>query len=610
MFGYSGKILSINLTKKKIREGNLSDELIRNFIGGLGINIKLFYDIFTPGLDPFSPENPIVIGAGPLVGTIVPSTSRIYITTKMPMNNAIGWAGGSMSFGMMLKNAGYDHIIITGRANSPIYLKIFDDHVSLEDATNLWGKDTNQTADNLWNLHGNCGIISIGQSGENLVKFSIALVDKISTIGRGGAGAVMGSKNLKAIIARGTKGVNVADPKKLMKLHKQLYERIRNYKHREDWVKFGLIRSAPIVPKDFYLDNLKKARIACPSCPIGDKDVIQINEGRFSGLISYEASVVNAYALFAMNFGTYDENIKSFDLMNRYGLDSITIMALFPLVKSLYKRGILTYEDTDLEIKNDYDTLSKLLEKISHREGFGDILADGFEGLINRYGKEAVKKVPLVKKQNLILDPKMFNLGTMEFEQFVNPRGSHDAAGGSPTYFAPGRKLEDFRTHFDRMGVPEDAMDRIFKPPIDKMGFSIGRLTKYSEDWFTALGSLGICARAQINRFYSAKTCADLYSAVTGIEINREELMKAAERSWNVLKVANVREGFNRKDDEFPERLIKKRVTYFYGGVKITKELANKLLDDYYDERGWDLEKGIPKKEKLVELGLKYIVNN
>ncbi|MFX1450541.1 MAG: aldehyde ferredoxin oxidoreductase C-terminal domain-containing protein, partial [Promethearchaeota archaeon] len=241
---------------------------------------------------------------------------------------------------------------------------------------------------------------------------------------------------------------------------------------------------------------------------------------------------------------------------------------------------------------------------------FGDILADGFEGLIKRFGKEAIKKIPLVKNQNLILDPKMFNLGTMEFEQFVSPRGSHDAAGGSPTYFAPGRKLDDFRTHFDRMGIPEEAMDRIFKPPIAEMGFSIGRLTRYSEDWFTALGSLGICARAQINRFYSAKLCAELYSTVTGIEISREELMKVAERSWNLLKIANVREGFNRKHDEFPERLIKKRITYFYGGVKITNELANKLLDDYYDERGWDLEKGIPKKEKLIELGLQYMIDD
>ena len=149
MFGYSGKILYVDLTKRKIITEELGEELIKNFIGGLGINIKLFYDLFTPGLDPYSPDNPIVIGTGPLVGTIVPSTSRIYITTKMPMNNAIGWAGGSMSFGMNLKNAGYDHIVITGRANAPIYLKIFDDDITLEDATNLWGKDTNQTADDL-----------------------------------------------------------------------------------------------------------------------------------------------------------------------------------------------------------------------------------------------------------------------------------------------------------------------------------------------------------------------------------------------------------------------------------------------------------------------------
>ncbi|MHA1377051.1 MAG: aldehyde ferredoxin oxidoreductase N-terminal domain-containing protein [Candidatus Helarchaeota archaeon] len=611
MFGYSGKIIFVDLNSGKIRKTPLGKGLIQKFIGGLGINIKLAYDYINEGIDPLSPDNPIILGAGPLVGTIVPSTSRSYITTKMPMNGVVGWAGGSMSFGFMLKNAGYDHVVITGRSKTPVYLKIFDENVTLEDATSLWGKDTNQTADELKKLNGNCGVITIGQAGENLIKYSIALVDKISTIGRGGGGAVMGSKNLKGIIAYGSRGIKVSNPKKLIKLHKQLFERIRNYKYREDWVRFGLIRTAPIVPKDLYLNQLKKARLACPSCPIGDKDIIQLTEGRFAGLVSYEASVVNAYALFTMGTGSYDENIKLFDLINRYGLDAITIIALFPLVRNLYKRGIITDSDTDgLELKNNFETLEILLNKISYRQGFGNILADGFNGLIKKYGKEAVKKVPLVKHQSLILDPKMFNLGTMEFEQFISGRGSHDAAGGSPTYFAPGRKLESFRTHFDRMGIPENAMDRIFTPPVKEMGLNVGRLTRYSEDWFTALGSLGICARAQINRFYSANLCAELYSAVTGIEMDRAKLMKAAETSWNLLKIINAREGFMRKDDEIPQQLLKKRIRYYHGNVLITRELADRLLDDYYSERGWNIDTGIPKTEKLKELQLENVIND
>ena len=610
MYGYSGNVLFVDLTTGKIETEPLDEELIRDFIGGLGINLKLAYDLIKPGTDPLSPENPIVIGTGPLTGTVVPASSRMYITTKMPISGAIGWAGGAMSFGCMLKNAGYDHVIVTGKAKNPVYLNINDDTVSIEDASHLWGSDTNQTTEGLWKTHKNSGIISIGQAGENLVKFAIALVDRISTVGRGGFGAVMGSKNLKAIVSSGTKGVKVSDKKRLMESYGQLFERIKKYPLREDWVKFGLIRSIPVVPKDLYLNKLKKGRIACPSCPIADKDVIEICEGEFSGLVSYSASVVNAYQLGVIGTGSYDKAIKCFDVINRYGLDAIMVTNLFIFISDLYKHKIITDKDTDgWAPKSDFDKIVKLLQDISYRRGFGDTLADGFEGIIDRFGKESAEYTSVVKGQGLIVDPRMLRLGTLEFEQFINPRGSHDASGGSPTYFSPGRKLEDFRKHFDRTGIPLDAVERIFVPPEENMGISVGRLTRYAEDWFTVMGSLGICVRAQMNRFYSAKLCAELYSSVTGIETNREELMKAAERSWNVLKAANVREGFDRKDDKFPEQLLKSRILYFYGNVKLTRELVDKLLDDYYDERGWDIKKGIPLREKLIELGLESVAS-
>ncbi|MDY6964506.1 MAG: aldehyde ferredoxin oxidoreductase N-terminal domain-containing protein [Halobacteriota archaeon] len=604
-YGYAGNILHVDLTTGKIGKEPLDEDLIKDFIGGLGINLKLAYDLIEPGIDPLSPDNPIIIGAGPLVGTVVPATSRIYITSKMPINGSIGWAGGSMSFGCMLKNAGYDHVIVTGRAESPVYLSISDDDVHLNDASHLWGKDTNETADELWKMYDNCGVISIGQAGENMVKISMALVDRISTLGRGGFGAVMGSKNLKAIITRGTKGVEVSDRNRLMKSYKKLYDRILKYPLREEWMKYGLIRSIPIVPKDQYIEKLKKARIACPSCPIGDKDLIEIKEGEFAGMVSYQASIVNAYQLGVIGAGSYDRTIKCFDMINRYGLDSVAITNLFLFVFDLYKRGVITDQDTDgLALKKNFDTILKLLEMTSYRQGFGDILAEGLCGIVKRFGDELEEYTSIIKGMSFVVDPKMMRLGTIEFEQIVNPRGPQVASGGSPTYFAPGRPLDSFRTHFDRTGIPEDAIDRIFIPPEEKMGFSVGRLTRYSEDWFTVLGSLGVCARAQINRFYSAKLCAELYSAVTGRQTRREDHMKAAERAWNLYKVLNVREGFNRKDDLFPEHLIKSRLTYFYGGVRVTEELAEKLLDDYYDERGWDVQTGIPTTEKLVELGL------
>ena len=411
MFGYNGRILFVDLSNRDFKIGKISEEDINNFVGGLGINIKLAHDYIKPNIDPLSPQNPIIIGTGPLVGTIIPSTCRSYITTKMPMNGVIGWGGGGMTFGPMLKYAGFDHIVIRGKADSPVYLKIVDEHVSLEDARNFWGLDSNQVSDKIWENLGESGIISIGQSGEHQIKFSIALIDRIATIGRGGLGAVMGFKNLKAVAVKGTKGIRVADPKRTMELYKEMFERIKKYPKREEWVNFGLIKTAQLVSKDFYLENLKKARLACPSCPIADKDVIKLKEGKFSGLVSYQTSVINSYMLMIMGFGSDYEMIKSFDLMNRYGLDAITITNMYPIIKSLFRRGLITEDDTEgIQIQNDYESFSKLLEQIANRTGIGKIIANGFNGLVEKYGKEAIRKVPITKGQSLILDPKILNL--------------------------------------------------------------------------------------------------------------------------------------------------------------------------------------------------------
>ncbi|MHA1798292.1 MAG: aldehyde ferredoxin oxidoreductase C-terminal domain-containing protein, partial [Candidatus Helarchaeota archaeon] len=176
----------------------------------------------------------------------------------------------------------------------------------------------------------------------------------------------------------------------------------------------------------------------------------------------------------------------------------------------------------------------------------------------------------------------------------------------------PGKPLELFKTHFHRMGIPEKGIDNVFKPPKKEMGLNVGRLTRYSEDWYTVLTSLGICGRAQINRFYGLASVTEFYNVVTGINLSQEDIRKAAERSWNLLKMLNVREGFSRKDDKFPLDWFKPlkfgklelKMLDFYGGTEITPEIAEQLIDDYYDERGWDKKTGIPTKEKLIELGL------
>ncbi len=213
MNGYAGSILHVDLTSNETKKEPLNSNIAEKFIGGFGLNAKLLYDSIEPGIDPLSPENAIVLGAGPLVGTIAPGATRIYAASKLPINNAMGWCGaGGMSFGIMLKNAGYDHIVIKGQAENPVYLKIFDDNVELCDASELWGMGTGETTDKLWNEFGRpLGVTSIGQGGEKLSRISMSFVDRASSLGRGGLGAVMGSKNLKAIITKGTKGISVSD---------------------------------------------------------------------------------------------------------------------------------------------------------------------------------------------------------------------------------------------------------------------------------------------------------------------------------------------------------------------------------------------------------------
>ena len=626
-FGYTGNILDIDLTENRVSVINEDVRDLKRFIGGFGMNCKIFADRFKSLTDPFSSKNLIIFGTGPLVGTIVPGSSRTVAISKFPATGAVANSCGSMSFAFNLKQAGFDHIIITGKSEKPVYLHIFDDYVELCKAKVIWGKDIVETTNFLKRKHGSSGVIAIGQAGENLVKSSLTLIDKTSTLGRGGLGAIMGSKNLKAILTQGTKGIPIAEPKKFNNLYKSFIERIRKYPHRDSWIELGMLRSLPVsmfltakgqkkkarqCSDRMYLKKMKKRRIACPSCPMADKDILEIVEGEFSSLINYTSSIINPLLMFTVDgINTYDQAIKIFDLINRYGLDSLTMAALFEFIGKMNEQDILTNEKLGFEWKRDYKTFNHLIEIITKRDGFGDLLADGWKKLAEE-NKTFSNEMLTVKGLDVIFEPRFLRLGTMEFEQVVNPKGAHVASGGSPTYVGAGGTLDKMKGHFNRMGIPETAFSRIFNPPKKEMGVNVGRLTRYSEDWYTILTSLGLCARAQMNRFYSLELVTELYNLITGFNLHQEELRQSAERSWNLMKLMNLKEGFSRKDDKFPSGWFKPlkigenvlKFQDFYGEVTITQEIANKLLDDYYDERGWDKQSSYPTLSKIKALTL------
>jgi aldehyde:ferredoxin oxidoreductase len=278
--GFAGRILHVDLGRGQTRTEPLDSSVATRFVGGLGLAIKLAYDTIEPGTDPLSPENTVVLGAGPLVGTHLPSTSRVFAVTKLPTSGSIGWCGaGGASFGYLLKNAGYDHVIIQGRADRPVRLSIVDDQAEICDANDLWDLGVDETCEALWKEFGKpLGIVSIGQAGEHLVRFSMAFIDRIATLGRGGLGAVMGAKNLKAITVRGGRGIRVADRKRYKTLSRAFLKTIREYPYLKEWQDLGLVKSFPLVPRETYL-AMKKRRVACVSCPVGCKDVIEVPDG-------------------------------------------------------------------------------------------------------------------------------------------------------------------------------------------------------------------------------------------------------------------------------------------------------------------------------------------
>jgi aldehyde:ferredoxin oxidoreductase len=631
--GYAGKGLHIDLTTKTLEKIPLDTELAQRFIGGFGLNNKLAFDLIPQGIDPLSPQNVIIIGSGVLGGTAAPGSSKVMATTKLPINNAIGTAFGG-SFSYMLKYAGYDYLVITGKAAEPVYLKIIDDDIELCAAGPLWGKDIHQTTDELRAKYGPASnVIAIGPAGENLVKFAFTLINKYATLGRGGLGAVFGAKNLKAIVVKGTQGVEVADQKNFMKLVDSLVDTMMKIPFRNDWIKLGIYLGWPTWTKVGFIgknwtelypeekanklygpqeyQKVFKATIACPSCPLGDKAVLELKEGEFAGLVSPVSHGLGCVLSWGIrgDVGSMSRAVKCHDLCNRYGIDDLTATALMDFAVDLYQEGIISKKDTDgLELKRDFDTSLALIEKINSREGIGDILAEGFREAVQRFGQEAAKYAIEVKGLDIIMDPRGHLEGMGAISQCVNPRGTYGIAGNSPA-FRPGTAPDKIAKYCQKLGASEETVRRICSPPGE---FNLGRLTKYAEDWYSVCCCLGICARQSVIQCYDIETAAQLYTYATGIEINAPELMQAGERSWNILKLANVREGFTRKDDRLPDKFLEPLKTQkgevYLMDYQRTKVLARedleKLLDDYYEERGWEIERGIPTKKKLEELGL------
>jgi aldehyde:ferredoxin oxidoreductase len=587
--GFAGNILHADLSAQRSWIRPLDESTARDFLGGLGICVKLARDLMPQRIHPLAPESVFVLGAGPLVGTDLPSSSRVYAIAKMPASGAVGWCGaGGYRFGAQLKYAGYDHIVISGKSEKPVYLYIDNDHIELRSAGSLWGLGIEDTCHSIHRaFDAQTGVLAIGPAGEHQSAIAMAFVDRISTLGRGGFGAVMGSKNLKAIVVRGSGGVSAADPKRFNRLSGTLFNKIRNYPYLREWQDLGMLKAFPMVPKDVY-DQIKIRRAACVSCPIGCKDIVRIPDGPFEGLTKHTSSAINLFT--PMMFGMKNpwDAVKLVADLDDFGMDMFEFFGLLAMTRDLASEGVINLDADEPEI--DLASIKSMMswaERMAMRMGTGDILADGFIAALKKFGPEAEKRAPaLIKGMQPYAGPGAAlpwdRFGTMELGQALDPRGPHVGSGGSPTYFAL-RPLDTFPRHLTRMGIPDDAVERILGPGRNEL--HVGRLLRYSHAWFAMLGSLGVCARGQVNRFYHAGLCAEAYEAATGIPTTASELRERADRVWTTLRSINIREGMDDATATFPDQWFGETGFRDYlTGKPLTRDEVEGMKREYIEE--------------------------
>jgi aldehyde:ferredoxin oxidoreductase len=613
MYGYTGKLGSVNLSSTVRSLRDLDEDSARKFLGGSGLGAQLLSSMNWK-LDPLDPECRLVFAAGSLTGTPVPLCSRFSVCAKSPLTGVWGEAHASGFWGPELKAAGLDGIIIEGKAERPVYLLVNNEKITIKDARFLWGMDAFETEEAIKNELNdvNVRVVSIGQAGEKGSRLAAIINDYGRAAARCGLGAVMGSKNLKAIAVRGTKEIPVAQLKKLKNLSKELTKLAREStagKYLKDFGTAGGMDpfhefgDVPIknwkqglweegchkVSGQVMKETILKSRYACKRCPIGCGRIIDVKKGNYNGLAGKGPEYETAAAFGPLCLIDNLEAVaKANDLCNRYGLDTISTGAVIAFAMECYEEGLLTSKDTEgVELAwGNADALVTMVEKIGKREGLGAILADGCKRAAEEIGGDAHKCAMHVKGLELPMhDPRAFSSWAVSYG--TSNRGAcHIQA---PTFWVE-RGLT-----FPDIGL-DDPGDRFSSE-------GKGRLTRIFQDFCEVVEAAGICKFALYGDFRSRHVLS-LLSYATGWNLTLEEMMQAGERSFNLKRLINNKCGISKKDDRLPDRILNYALDE--GGTKGFLPDQESMLLEYYRERGWN-ENGIPTDAKIEELSLSNI---
>ncbi len=612
LYGYAGKIGWVNLTDGNIRIQELEENIARKYLGGKGMGAYLLYHHLKPHTSPLDPKNPLIFVAGPLTGTTFPAVSRGGLITRSPLTGTFldSYAGGS--FGPVLKYAGFDALVIEGKAERPVFVMAEDGIISIQDAQSLWGLSTSDAEKRLSEILGNpegdkVSMATIGPAGENQVLIANIITER-RAFGRGGAGAVMGSKNLKALVLKGRQKVTIADRDAFKAVEKACRKNIAKHPlagKQGVFPKVGTMMTIEItqetgtlptrnwqensfekihaIDAEAFTKHIVRPR-ACFACPIGcSRDSQVVYKGREWSTEGPEYETIYA---FGPNCGIHETEaiIAADKLCDDYGIDTISCGVAVGFAMECFEKGLITIDETggaNLSFGNG-EALLEIVPQIANREGIGQILADGV--------RKASEKIE----------------GSSDFAMHVkglelpgyDPRGMK---GQSLTYSLSDRggcHLRSSTLRYELMPMPE---------PVDRFGYE-GKAALIRELQLenALINCLIACAFGSFA--VTPEDYAKALSALTGWNCSPEELQETAERVWNLARLINVREGFTRKDDTLPERLFAEASTTGPSkGQSIDRVSFEKMLDEYYDAMAWDRETGAPKEKKLEKLGIKKI---
>jgi aldehyde:ferredoxin oxidoreductase len=625
LHGVTGKILRVDLTNQGYSVEEPDEKFYRTYGGGSCLACYYLLRDRPAGVKPLEPQNLLIFASGPLVGSGIPGASRFTIAALSPLTGCYGEAEAGGWWSPQLKRAGYDAILVEGKAEKPVYLWVSDGKVQFRDATGLWGKFTGETQEIIRREvgHSRARVASIGPGGENLVRYASVVNNLRHTNGRSGMGAVMGSKNLKAIALGGGRAVPVKDRKTLKKMitwyadnfMEHPIERILHEGGTIGWDVTELNEAGILPTHNFHSGSFEHAdeicgdtfhkrhfveADGCHGCPIRCKRVAR-SDGPYQVDPTYGGPEYETTAAFGSLCGVsnLEAVCKAHELCNKYTLDTISTGVTIAFAMECFENGLLGLQDTDgLELRFGNDqAMIRLIEKIAKREGIGDLLAEGCRRAAQKIGREAEKFSMEVKGQELPMhEPR--GKGSLALAYALSSTGANHCEGPHDYPFQEGG-----------VGVPDLVELGILEPiPAVYLGPEKVRQFAYNQMTWNLFNTLGLCIfTAGPYKLLKMSQIADVLQAATGWNTNLWEIMKLGERTITIKRAVSVREGISRKDDHLPDRFFEPLEGGLLEGKALDRHEFQNGLDLYYDVMGWDRETGVPTRGKLVELGLGWV---